>query len=222
MLAVVGALALAIGEPLLFPSLGPTVLIQVQAPRSEAARAWNTVVGHAVGVAAAMLALAVTGAVHTPAPIGTGVLTWQRELASALAVGLTIAGQVPLRASHAPAAATTLLITLGAITPEWRAILIIAAGVALVTVLRPVADRIMERGERHQSPEGRGSEVGNVPVAPQDRAERRGKDLPQSREGGVDQHREPQGWARRRSLDVERLRRPEVKRERRTQPRFAG
>ena len=145
MLAVVGALALAVGEPLLFPSLGPTVLIQVQAPRSEAARAWNTVVGHAVGVAAAMLALAVTGAVHTPAPIGTGVLTWQRELASALAVGLTIAGQVPLRASHAPAAATTLLITLGAITPEWRAILIIAAGVALVTVLRPVADRIMDQ-----------------------------------------------------------------------------
>lgn len=135
MLLAVGGLALVIGEPLVFPSLGPTVFIQMQRPQPASASAWNTVVGHAIGIVAAMLALAATGAMETPPPITSGLLSWQRELASALAVGLTIAGQVPLRASHAPAAATTLLITLGAISPEWRAITVIAGGVIVIALL---------------------------------------------------------------------------------------
>jgi CBS-domain-containing membrane protein len=144
MLLVVGGLALAVGEPLLFPSLGPTVFMQVQMPQQQA-RIWNTVIGHAVGVAVAVLALAATGATHTPPPITTGILSWQRELASALAVGLTIAGQVPLRAVHPPAAATTLLITLGAINPEWRAIAIISAGVILTAALGEAGHFVMTK-----------------------------------------------------------------------------
>jgi CBS-domain-containing membrane protein len=119
--------------------------MQTQRPCPPAARAWNTLVGHAVGVAAAVVALAATGASGTPPPITTGVLAWQRELASALAVALTIIGQMPLRATHPPAAATTLLITLGAINPEWRAIAIIAAGVTLTAILGEIAQVALAR-----------------------------------------------------------------------------
>ncbi len=135
MLLVVGGLSLAFGEPLLFPSLGPTIFMQMQTPPARTARVWNILIGHGVGVIAAAAALAVTGAMHTPPPIATSVISWQRELASALAVGFTIAGQVPLRAVHPPAAATTLLITLGAINPEWRAIAVIAVGVVMTAIL---------------------------------------------------------------------------------------
>ena len=84
-----------------------------------------------------MFALWLTGAthVHTLGQVSQPLITWRRELAGALAVGLTTAGQVVFRAAHPPAAATTLLIALGAIAPEWRAIEIIAAGVVLTVLL---------------------------------------------------------------------------------------
>jgi CBS-domain-containing membrane protein len=132
---VIGALALVVNEPLLLPSLGPTALVQLETPHQPSARPWNTLVGHAIGILAAMFALGLTGANQTPEPILTGILSWQRELASALAVTMTFVGQSIFRASHAPAAATALLLTLGAIDPEWRAITILGAGIILITVL---------------------------------------------------------------------------------------
>jgi uncharacterized membrane protein YuzA (DUF378 family) len=50
----------------------------------------------------------------------------------------------PVRATHAPAATTALLITLGAINPEWRAIGIVCAGVLLITLLGEGAKRLMK------------------------------------------------------------------------------
>lgn len=132
---VIGALALLSHQPLLFPSLGPTALVQLETPHQPSAKPWNILVGHGIAIVVAVLALAITGASHVPSPILTGVLSWQRELVSALAVMLTFVGQGLLRASHAPAAATALLLTLGAIDPEWRAIAVLATGVLLITIL---------------------------------------------------------------------------------------
>ena len=129
-----GALAVLAREPLLFPSLGPTIFIQVHAPKSKAARPWNNVAGHALGVLAAVIALWVTGAVHDPSAT-SAALTWGRALASALAVALSTAAQIPLRAAHPPAAATTLLITLGAVACDPHAIGVLFAGVLLTVVL---------------------------------------------------------------------------------------
>lgn len=132
----VGALAMLCRQPLLFPSLGPTVFTQVHAPRSEAARPWNALVGHGLGVLSAVVALWLTGAAHGSPPVGAAVtLTRPRVVASALAVGLGVAAQIPLRAAHPPAAATALLITLGGIHPEARAVGAIAAGVLLTVPL---------------------------------------------------------------------------------------
>jgi CBS-domain-containing membrane protein len=143
-LAAFGTVSLLIRQPLLFPTLGPILFVQLQTPEQPAAQPWNVLVGNAVAIVAAVFALAVMGATHTPPPIVSGVLTWQREFASALAVALTFIGQYPVRATHAPAATTALLITLGAINPEWRAIGIVCAGVLLITLLGEGAKRLMK------------------------------------------------------------------------------
>lgn len=144
---VLGALSLAAGQPLLVPSLGPTVFIQLETPDQPSARPWNVMAGHSAGLLAGVLALAVTGALHTPSPILTGVLSWQRELACAVGVGLSFLGQSKLKASHPPAAASTLLITLGAIEPEWRGVALIAAAVALTALMGEAGRRFVRRRE---------------------------------------------------------------------------
>jgi len=66
--------ALATGEPLVFPSLGPTAFMLFYQPRSPAASPRNTVLGHLVvggrRSAAAVNAAHVGGAVHA-------ALTWR-------------------------------------------------------------------------------------------------------------------------------------------------
>lgn len=105
---IVGGLGLAFQQPWLFPSLGPTIFIHTVTPNQEAATPWNTFVGHAIGGAAAFLSLWIFGALHSPSAMVGGELTLPRVAASALAVALTIGMQIPVRAGHAPAAATTL------------------------------------------------------------------------------------------------------------------
>ncbi len=110
---IVGGLGLAFQQPWLFPSLGPTIFIHTVTPNQEAARPWNTFIGHGIGAVSAFLSLALFGALHASPAMTAGHVTASRIAASALAVALTIGGQIPARAGHAPATATTLLITLG-------------------------------------------------------------------------------------------------------------
>ncbi|MBV9826009.1 MAG: HPP family protein [Alphaproteobacteria bacterium] len=142
---IVGTLGLAFQQPWLFPSLGPTIFIHTVTPRQEAARPWNTFAGHAIGAAAAFLALAVFGALHAPSAMILGQVGWQRIAASALAVALTIGGQIPLRAGHAPAAATTLLITLGGLKPDLATIGVLIIGIILATFLCDWGRRLVDR-----------------------------------------------------------------------------
>lgn len=148
--SVLGALSWALKVPLLFASLGPTVFIQLETPRQPAARPWNVVAGHAMGLLAAVAALCVTGARHMPPPVLSGILSWQRELASALAMALLFLIQPALKASHPAAASTTLLVTLGAVSFEPRAMLIIAAGIILTALMGEPSRRFVLRYGDHE------------------------------------------------------------------------
>jgi hypothetical protein len=133
-IAGIGGLGMWAEQPWLFPSLGPTIFLQAVTPNDPSARPWNTVVGHGIGVAAGFLALFVCGAHHAPLP-SESVIAGSRVAASALAVGLTVAGQLLIRAPHAPAAATTMLITLGGMPPSRRTLVAIVVGVGLIAAL---------------------------------------------------------------------------------------
>jgi hypothetical protein len=110
-------------------------------PNEASARIWNTLVGHAIGIAAAFAALFAFGAEHAPAAMSFGSITLGRIGATALAVGITVAAQFALAAEHPPAAATTMLITLGSFAADWQTVQLLAAGIVLVTGLGEFARR---------------------------------------------------------------------------------
>jgi CBS-domain-containing membrane protein len=134
-MAIIGALAWAVGMPWLFPSLGPTIAIQAQAPNTAVARPWNVVVGHAIGAIVGFACVWLTGSVHQ-APVNLShQISGARLIAAALAVTLSMAIQHSVDADHPPAQATTLLIVVGALDAGYEGAFIIAIGIMLVALL---------------------------------------------------------------------------------------
>jgi CBS-domain-containing membrane protein len=148
---VVGLLGLIVGLPWLVPSIGPSAVLVAVTPSHPTARAWNTVIGHAGGIIAGFAAVAVFGAVSAPTVLGDHQLVPSRVAAAVLAVGLTVAIGFLARASHPPAAATTLLVALGSIA-SLRDAMIVMAAVAITAgageILRELRRRRTTPGER--------------------------------------------------------------------------
>ena len=115
LMVLVGAIACLAGQPWLIPSLGPTAYLQAETPAHPASRFYNTVVGHLIGLLAGFAAVVILNAWQSPALFSDHQLVLTRVWASAVALALTLLGALFLKASHPPAAATTLLVTLGAI-----------------------------------------------------------------------------------------------------------
>jgi CBS-domain-containing membrane protein len=119
-------------EPLLFPSLGATAFLMFETPMAEVGTPRNTIIGHAVAVAAAAVSLVVFGLWEAPSLYTTGIEP-ERIGAVALAVALTGGVLRVLRAAHPPAGATTIIVASGllATVDQMAAVL---AGVALLTL----------------------------------------------------------------------------------------
>lgn len=139
-IAVMSAVAWATGQPFIFPSLGPTAFLLFYTPTNPAASPRNTIIGHAVGVAAGYLALVVFGLTNDAPALATEV-TGGRIGAAALSLALTSAVMVWLRAPHPPAGATTLIVSLGILRePDQLAILMLA--VVVLTIQGLVINRL--------------------------------------------------------------------------------
>jgi CBS-domain-containing membrane protein len=130
-IAVMAAAALATDEPFVFPSLGPTAFLLFYRPTTTAASPRNTILGHAIGAAAGYGCLVVFGLAHEGPTTAVG-MTWPRVLAAALSLALTSFLMVLLNVSHPPAAATTLIISLGVITRPIHIVVLMLAVVLLV------------------------------------------------------------------------------------------
>src|SRR5215472_14384223 len=63
-MAVIGALGWVCAVPWLFPSLGPTIAIQSEAPEHPAAQPYNVIVGHLIGAAVGFAAVRLTGVIY--------------------------------------------------------------------------------------------------------------------------------------------------------------
>lgn len=132
-IAIIGLAAYLTKQPLLFPSLGPTLFLFFEQPMSAGASPRNTLIGHLVAILIGALCLAAFGLLDNPSILQEGV-TLARIGAGALSLALTGAVLLLLRASHPPAGATVLIVSLGLLrTPMELAM--IAAGVALITVV---------------------------------------------------------------------------------------
>lgn len=144
--AAVGMTGLWAGLPWLFPSLGPTIFLQVHKPEQASARPWNTIAGHGAGIVAGVAGVLLLGAQNAPPVLSQDVLTWPRLWAAVIAMALTLAIQVPIKASHPPAAATALLLALGGFSLTPREITVLVADVLLVAVLGEGARRFRYKG----------------------------------------------------------------------------
>jgi CBS domain-containing membrane protein len=130
LLALSGLAAYAAKQPLLFPSLGPTALLFFERPMAATSSPRNTLIGHAVAIAAGALSLAVFGLLDDPSVLAENVVA----RVGALSVALTGAVLLLLKSSHPPTGATTLIVSLGFLQtpPEMAALM---AGVVILTAV---------------------------------------------------------------------------------------
>ena len=130
-IALLALLAVLTNSPFVFPSLGPTAYLLFIAPLAENSSPRNTILGHAIGLICGYAAFTLTGAASLPFGVHQGVY-WPRIIAAALSLSATGALMVLFRASHPPAGATTLIVSLGIISQPKELVIIEAAVFILV------------------------------------------------------------------------------------------
>jgi CBS-domain-containing membrane protein len=140
-LALTGAVGLAMKQPWLFPSLGPTVMLFFESPEQPASRPLNTLVGHGVGLVAGIACFYALGLSGQPS-VPEGGLTLPYLVAGALSVALTTLVLTLLKLPHPPAGATTLIVSLGILTQPPQ-LLSMAGAVVLITVAGWALNRIL-------------------------------------------------------------------------------
>ena len=146
LMGIVGLIGLLAHQPWLIPSLGPTAFLQTEQPEQPTARFYNTVMGHLHGLIAGVAAVLILGANAAPPVLSTHDLTPVRVWASVLAVGLNMLLGFVLKAFHPPAAATTLLVSLGGFKPTWQDAVTIMIGVLIVAIVGEALRRIRLKG----------------------------------------------------------------------------
>src|SRR3954468_17303175 len=121
-LAGAGLVALAADETLLFPSLGPTAMLFFARPLPPETSVGTTVVAHWVGIVVGLACLLAFGIRHDGPAVVSG-LTATRVVAPALSVAATAAILRLIRSPHAPAGASTLIVSLGLLTTNKQLIM---------------------------------------------------------------------------------------------------
>ena len=148
LIAVTGALGHWMKQPWLFAALGPTILMVVSAPGHETTGFRAVLVGHLAAIVCAFLAVLMLNAAEAPTLTNATSALSPRVLASAAAIAMLALVQSQLKAWHPPAAATALLITLGAYRMTGKTPLALMAGVLVVAVGAELLRRLRPRGRR--------------------------------------------------------------------------
>lgn len=137
-----GGISMAAGQPLLFPSLAPATVTHVARPRQASAHPYPTIVGQLLGIGCAYLAVRLIGATASPSVLAARSFPARRMWATALGIVLTAAAQEAADALNPPAAATVVLITLGAFAPIARDFWTLVGGVLVMALLGEAARRL--------------------------------------------------------------------------------
>ena len=138
-IGIMAALALLTKQPFAFPSLGPTAFLLFYQPLAPNAAPRSCFFGHLIGALSGYVALVVFGLTNVAPNLED--VTLPRVGALALSLALTLSIMAWFDVPHAPAGATTLIVSLGILrTPEQLAILMLA--VVLLTAQGFVINRL--------------------------------------------------------------------------------
>jgi CRP-like cAMP-binding protein len=139
-IGILCGLAVVFRTPFIFPTLGAIAFGVFFTPTTPAASPRNALCGHVIALVCGYGALWVTGLQHEGPAIVTQ-LGWTRILAAALSLATTGALMIRLNVPHPPAAATTLIVSLGVVTkPEY--LVVLEAGVALLVLQAIIINRL--------------------------------------------------------------------------------
>ncbi len=148
---VPGVIGLATGRLLLFPSLGPTALLQVYSPEQPSSRFYNVVVGHLGGLLCGYAVVFLFGIAYAPSVFELHQLSTARLGAAVVAVMLATWLEWLLRAKHAPAASTTLLVALGSFKPTLPDTAAVVLGVLSIAATGEMLRRLRLRSQQQDS-----------------------------------------------------------------------
>jgi hypothetical protein len=128
-----------LGQPLIFPSLGPSAFAIVL-EGEEKNSAGRVIGGHLIGVISGIIAYEALAHGLTLAALAVPFSAEGLRIAAsgAVSIGLTTALMLITRANHAPACATTLIVSLGVLPGFMNGTLIMAAVVGMVLMHRLV------------------------------------------------------------------------------------
>jgi hypothetical protein len=129
-----GLLGIAFHRPWLFSSLGPTAFQTTEYPELKSSRIYNVFAGHFIAIGMGFAALAIMGGWAAPGVTSSHHLTLMRVWTAVIAIALTLMGTMVVRASHPPAAATTMLVALGSYQTAHAALTLII-GIVIIGVL---------------------------------------------------------------------------------------
>jgi hypothetical protein len=135
-------------QPWLFAGLGPTMLLVASNPGHESSRFRSVIVGHLAAIGCAYLALVMLNATGAPSLLVTSTVPLARVWASAGALAMLALVMPQLRAYHPPAAATALLVTMGAYRMTGKTPLALMGGVVLVSIMAEVVRRVHPKSSR--------------------------------------------------------------------------
>ena len=138
LLLVPGSLAWLLGQPLIFPSLGPSALALVLDDKGNRAR--QVIGGHFFGVLSGLIAYHLLAQGLTLAALAPALSIDGLRIGASgvLSVGLTTLAMLATRTTHAPACATTLIVSLGVLPSPMDGARIMAAVVIMFLAHRLV------------------------------------------------------------------------------------
>lgn len=131
---VLGGIAWVSGEPFIFPSLGPSAFILAFERRGERTQTYRVVGSHLIGGTAGFLAYTAlaAGVSLTLTPPPASVDGFRLALSGVISIVLTAWGMIATDTIHAPACATTLIVSLGLLSKPLQVAIIILSVVILV------------------------------------------------------------------------------------------
>jgi hypothetical protein len=148
LIVLVGAIGSWMRQPWLFAALAPTIFMVAANPGHETTNFRAIVVGHLAAIACAYLALLMLNATTAPTMLATRVVPFPRIWASAAAMAMLAIVMPQLRSFHPPAAATALLITLGAYRMTGKTPLALMGGVVVMAIAAEALHRFRPRRGR--------------------------------------------------------------------------
>lgn len=152
LLCVPALVAWISGRPFIFPSLGPSAFALVLDDQGKETGA-RVIGGHLVGVVGGIVAyhLLADGLALTHFPSSRSPDLLRLAASGILSVMLTTAGMLATKLEHAPACATTLIVSLGLLSSWWDAVFIMVAVAVMYGVQRvtsPRMRRVTGEGEK--------------------------------------------------------------------------